>query len=203
MRERRTRQSIRWRGYDYRAGGYYFVTICTINREPLFCAIDDGDMLLNELGRVVEAEWFHSVKIRQELKLDAFIIMPNHLHGIVALSRPEVGAHGMRPPDHDGTYRGEQQLPDTLTAPVLQRPGRSLGAFVGGFKSAATRRVNEIRALAGTPVWQRNYYEHVIRDDDALARVRYYIVTNPENWHRDAENPAAPTSTRPARSDDE
>ncbi|MBA2278166.1 MAG: hypothetical protein H0W06_10430, partial [Chloroflexia bacterium] len=96
MRERPDRQSIRWRGYDYGAAGTYFITICTANREPLFGAICDGAMQLNPLGRAVEFEWFCSAEIRDEVTLDAFIVMPNHIHGIVLLT-DEVGAHGMRP----------------------------------------------------------------------------------------------------------
>jgi len=170
--EKHHRRSIRLRGYDYAQAGAYFVTICTQNRECLFGEIVDGQVALNVPGEVVAEEWLRSARIRGEIELDAFVVMPNHLHGIVVIR--DVGAHGRAP----------------LPSPP-HRPPRSLGSFVAGFKSVSTKRINAIRGTPGVPVWQRNYREHVIRDDHDLGRVRRYIAENPLRWDEDPENPNA------------
>jgi len=165
------RRSIRLREYDYAQAGAYFVTICTQHRECLFGEVVDGQARLSMPGEVVAAEWLRSARIRGEIELDAFVVMPNHVHGIVVIR--DVGAHGRAP----------------LPSPP-HRPPRSLGSFVAGFKSAATKRINAIRGTPGLPGWQRNYYEHVIRDEDDLDRVRRYIAENPLRWDEDPENQA-------------
>jgi REP element-mobilizing transposase RayT len=151
------------------------VTICAHSQECLFGEIIDGEMRLNAYGEVVEEEWLRSAEIRSEIELDAFVVMPNHLHGIVIImdhihlqSDPMVGAHGRAP---------------------LRREPRSLGSFIAGFKSAVTKRINSLRGTPGAPVWQRNYYEHIIRDEHDLACIREYIATNPLRWDQDTENP--------------
>ena len=197
---RHHRRSIRLRGYDYAQPGGYFVTICTYNREPLFGHVENGEMVLNEYGEMVRDEWFRSAEIRGEIELfpDEFVVMPNHIHGIVWIvktdepagygenARPTVGAHGRAPTVVRATGRSPLQIP-----PARPRgpAARSLGSFVAGLKSAVTKRINEIRGTPGAPVWQRNYYEHVIRNDDALNRIRAYIETNPLRWMLDRENP--------------
>ena len=161
------RRSIRLRGYDCTKPGAYFLTICTADRAPLFGEVFDGDMRLNGLGQIIENEWLRSETIRPEIVLDAFVVMPNHLHGIVFITSGrepaggDVGAHGHTP---------------------LRRPPRSLGSFVAGFKSAAALRGNRHRGTPGLPLWQRGTYEHIIRDGQALARIRRYIVSNPARW---------------------
>jgi len=170
------RHSVRLPTYDYRQPGAYFVTLVTCHRQCLFGEIADGHVSLTDYGEVVEREWLRSTKIRCEIQLDAFVVMPNHIHGIVIMgAQTIVGAHGRAP------LR-------------LHRSPRSLGSFVAGFKSAATRRINEARGTPGIPVWQRNYYEHVIRDEEELDRVRQYVTDNPECWEQDPENPVCQPS---------
>jgi Transposase and inactivated derivatives len=171
--EKHHRHSIRLKEYDYTQVGAYFVTICTWGRECLFGEIVDGEMRLNECGHIVTNEWARSCEIRQEIELDEWIIMPNHVHGIVIITN--VGAHGRAPLQHDNT--------------VLHRKPRSLSSFIAGFKSSATKRINETRGLPGVPVWQRNYYEHVIRNEESLNEIRQYIAENPMRWAEDEENP--------------
>jgi len=168
--EKHYRHSIRLQNYDYTQEGAYFVTICAYQRECLLGQIVDGEMVLSEYGRIAQEEWLQSAAIRRELELDAFVVMPNHIHGVVAIisAVPHVGAHGVRP---------------------LQRKPRSLGAFIAGFKSTTTRRINEPRGTPNALVWQRNYYDHIIRSERALEYVRDYIATNPLRWHLDRENP--------------
>jgi REP element-mobilizing transposase RayT len=177
------RQSIRIRGHDYAGEGAYFVTICAKGRECVFGDIADGQMRLNEVGRIVEEEWLRSAGIRREIELDEFVIMPNHMHGVVILTKCAVGAHrstlGEGPPPRVGAHG---------RAP-LQRAARSLGSFIAGFKASVTKRINGIRGTPGRPVWQRNYYEHIIRNDEDLARIRKYVHENPLRWDLDEENP--------------
>ncbi|MCJ7509681.1 MAG: hypothetical protein MUP14_02165 [Dehalococcoidia bacterium] len=174
---RHHRRSIRLPAYDYAQAGAYFVTMVTHQRQCLFGEIVGGQMRLAAYGQVVSEQWLRSALVRGEIELDAFIVMPNHIHGIVIIrAQPmDVGAH-----DRVGAHG---------RAPQLYRPPRSLGSLVAGFKSAATKRVNEIRGMLGIPVWQRNYYERVIRNDEELNRIRQYMIDNPAHWEEDSENP--------------
>jgi putative transposase len=176
------RRSIRLREYDYRQTGAYFVTIVAHDRAALFGKIADCEMRLNEFGQIVEKEWQKSSVIRSEIELDVFVIMPNHIHGILNVIVEGVAAPGRSPRSGPAPH--------------------SFDAFVAGFKSAVTTRINELRHTRGTQVWQRNYYEHVIRNDDELLRVREYIVNNPLDWDNDRENPSRTVdlkSVRPRR----
>lgn len=149
------RRSIRLRGFDYSSPGAYFITVCTARRTPLFANA--------RLARVAQGQWLASVEHRPEIALDRFVVMPDHIHGIVWITA-EFPPRG----------RGSKQ-----TARVA--PG-SLPAFVRAYKSAVTREVNLLRGTPGGPVWQRNYYEHVVRNEADLDRIRKYIVENPARW---------------------
>lgn len=182
--DRHHRRSVRLPGYDYAAAGTYFVTLCAAERKALFGQVVRGDVELNEYGEIVLQEWHRSLEIRPGIGLDAVVVMPNHLHGIATFGA-SVGASvdvGETAVGVVGDVRAHRCAP-------LQRRPRSLGSFVAGFKAATTKRINEGRGLPGTPVWQRNYHEHVIRSDDAYARIYNYILTNPLRWMLDRENP--------------
>jgi len=164
------RKSIRLRGYDYSSCGAYFVTICTQDRLDLFGEVKGGEMRLKEYGVIVADEWWRSEQIRKEIKLDEFIVMPNHLHGIVFIGNI-VGANGRSP---------------------LQRTNmgsKTLSSFMAGYKSSVAKQINILRQMPGIPVWQRNYYEHIIRNERELKALREYIINNPVNWNMDMENP--------------
>lgn len=168
----RHRHSIRLQGYDYSQAGAYYITIVTWQRERLFGEVVDGGIQLNPLGEIVRREWFKTAELRQNVELfeDEFVVMPNHVHGIIVIT---------------DTGRG-----DRLVAPTPQ-PGpapRSIGAMIAGFKSAVTKRINERRNSPGVPVWQRNYYEHIIRTEQEHQRIYAYILANPLNWENDGEN---------------
>ena len=165
------RRSRRLKGYDYSQAGAYFITICTRNRECTFGDVIDGEMLSNEAGHIVMEEWMKSADIRGEIELDAFAVMPNHVHGIIVITDR---CRGVWPYAPTGTLRS---------------PSRTAGALVRAFKSACTLHINQMHNARGTPVWQRNYYEHVIRDEDDLNRIREYILDNPARWEEDEENP--------------
>jgi putative transposase len=174
-RHKHHRRSIRLPGCDYAHPGVYFVTLCTYYRECLFGTVGAGGVRLSEWGRVARDEWLRTAQVRPEIELDAFIVMPNHIHGIVIITDDAVvGAQGLAP------LRKPPQ-----PQPALYRPPRSLGSFVAGYKMAVTKRINRLRDTPGARVWQRNYYERVIRDDGELARGRGYVAANPGRWAED------------------
>ncbi len=184
--ERHRRRSTRLRGYDYSRSGAYYVTICTWNRECIFGEIIADMMVLNEIGIIVDEEWRKSSLIRKEIELDDYVIMPNHLHGIVMIAnKSNVGAFGERP--HCGRFHGENIEDGSRSG--LRLKSKSLGSFMSGFQSSVTRRVTKIRQTPGGHVWQRNYYDHVIRNNEEFNRIKTYIRNNPAKWRTDRENP--------------
>jgi putative transposase len=170
----RHRRSIRLQGYDYTSAGVYFITIVTQDRKCLFGDVVNGQFRSNDWGQIVQDEWDRSALVRREIELDGFITMPNHVHAIIVIP----GAMGRA----------------TGRSPLQSGPAkRSLGAFVGGFKPAVTKRIKELRGSLDTPIWQRNYFEHIIRNEESLNRIRQYIFDNPVRWEFDRENPFAAT----------
>ena len=182
--KRHHRRSIRLKGYDYTQPGAYFVTICTYQRASLFGRVVDGEMAVNELGKIVREEWFRTARVRPYVELfdDEFVVMPNHIHGIIWIV-------------DDKHVAQRRCAPTGGITPTNVVPG-SLGAIIRAFKSIVTKRINALRGTPGAPVWQRNYYEHIIRTERALNRIRRYIVENPLRWHFDRYNPNA-TDTDP------
>lgn len=175
------RRSIRLKGYDYSQVGAYFITICAHNRQKLFGEIENGEMRLNEFGEIVQEEWLKTPAMRHNIETDEFIIMPNHFHGILIINPDNgatVGARCIVPLQRNSTH-----------VPLVERFGKptsnSIPSIIRGIKSAITKRVNVIRNTPGFPVFQRNYYEHVIRNDGDLNRIREYIINNPANWETD------------------
>jgi len=183
------RRSIRLRGYDYSRPGAYFVTLCTQNRECLFGNVTGGVMHLNELGKIIQSEWFRTKEIRNEIKLDAFVVMPNHLHGVVVIGENETEKSN----DSGRFVVGATGRSPLRTEPTKPGPrSRSLGAFIAGFKSITTKRIHTIPGMEFFRVWQRNYYERIVRDDNELNRIRWYIINNPKNWFLDVNNQTEP-----------
>jgi len=177
------RYSIRLKNYDYTQTGGYFITICTQYRECLFGDITNGKMILNECGKIVRNEWLKTAKIRREIKLDAYVVMPDHFHGILIINNCCTGT-ARRIHNGDGSTRGTARR-----APTMEQFGRpvpgSIPTMVRSFKSAVTKRINELRNTPGAKCWQRNYYEHIIRNENELNRIRQYIIHNPANWYND------------------
>ncbi|GBC77824.1 hypothetical protein HRbin08_01306 [bacterium HR08] len=192
--EKHHRRSIRLPGYDYTQRGAYFITLCTHDRACLFGEVVEGEMRLNALGEIVRVEWFRTAQIRPYVRLfdDEFVVMPNHVHGIIWIIDDDVGAT-RRVAQGVGATRCVAQGATRRVAPTGYPPrgpaSCSIGAIIGQFKSITTKRMNALRGTPGAPVWQRNYYEHIIRTEDALRRIREYIATNPMRWHLDRENP--------------
>jgi REP element-mobilizing transposase RayT len=132
-------------------------------------------MRVNSNGKIAHEEWLRSREIRKEIGLDVFVVMPNHIHGIVYIYDDVVGATSRSP------------LPKRDHHPHGPSP-KSLGSLVAGFKSSVAKRINSLKHTPGSPVWQRNYYEHIIRDEKDYERIANYIATNPTNWEEDEEN---------------
>ena len=172
------RRSIRLKGYDYSQAGYYFVTICCYQRQLLFGEIIDGAMRLNRYGEVV-AETYQWLSSRYPyVYLDEWIIMPNHFHGIIVLT--------------DIPRRGGSPIAPTQAIDLKQKR-KPLGQLIGAFKTVSSKNINIIRNAPGTPVWQRNYYEHIIRNENSLNNIRQYIINNPLSWHVDQLHPDNPS----------
>ena len=152
---RSRRSSPRLAGFDYAQEGYYFVTICTRGHEPLFGHIRDGTMHISQIGEVVEREWRAIPDYEPSTHLDAWIVMPNHIHGVISLHSFEDG------------------------------PTRGLSSIIAGFKGRSTRNVNRALGRDGTSSWERSFYDHVVRDDADLDRIREYIMNNPARWDAD------------------
>jgi len=174
------RKSTRLTGHDYSLGGAYFITICSHEQKCIFGGIADGEMRLSKLGGIVQEEWIRSDELRDEVRIDAFVVMPNHFHAIVFIDAP-IDNRGRRTKAINKSREERDGMPE---APV----SASLGALMSGFKSKVTLQVRRETGFSGKAVWQRNYYEHIIRNEDDYNAIRYYIETNPANWANDKEN---------------
>ena len=177
--EKHQRLSVRLKEYGCSQPSAYFVTICSWLRGSIFGEIINGKMELNEFGIVVERECLNNIKVLPNIKLDQFVVMPNHVHGIVFINRrgevasPKINA--------------QQTLPKGWEGSSLHKP--TLGQIVAYYKYMTTKQINIIRNTPGMPVWQRNYFEHVIRDENDLKNTREYILNNTLRWAFDKNNP--------------
>jgi REP element-mobilizing transposase RayT len=208
------RRSIRLKEYDYSLPGSYFITNCTQDHVCLFGEIINGEMILNEMGKIIADEWIKSAKIRNEIQFDEWVIMPNHFHAIAVISRvisrrddrpvipekitlPIVTKQDDRPVIPEKitlpivTKQDDRPVIPTVAIPpiISARPNgpkpQSIGALMAGFKSAVTTRINRLRRTPGVNIWQNNYWEHIIRDENECNRIRQYIIENPRNWDND------------------
>lgn len=177
------RRSIRLPGYDYSQEGGYFVTLCASGRACLFGGIIAGEMQLNTIGQMAEKEWKRLERRFPHIELDEFVVMPNHVHGIIFIMGR--GAADTGSDDSSAILR---------RAPTREQFGHpvegSIPTIIRSYKAAVAYRYNRINGCSGNPVWQRNYYEHVLRNERDLDAVRRYIRNNPLQWHLDRENPA-------------
>jgi putative transposase len=183
------RRSIRLKGYDYSSPGAYFITICTHQRECLFGEIVDSEMQLNSVGLYIQSYW-QRLSLNFEIELDAFVVMPNHIHGIIWLGgnigRGEAFGPKIRKQHKDLCPNASPLQPHGT------QPG-SIGAIIQNFKSITTQRINRISRSNNNKIWQRNYYEHIIRTENSLQYIRQYIHHNPLSWHHDQLHPDNPS----------
>ena len=211
------RHSIRLKGYDYAQSGLYFITICCHNRACIFGHIENGIMIMNQYGKIAHNHWKNTIEIRNNIELHEFVVMPNHIHGIIQISRRgvshtphvynEMGLTDNIPTNdyHSSSLHGVSHTPHThnemgLTNNIptndfhssslhgvcdtpLRSPSQTIGAIIRGYKSSVTKQL-KLMGYNDT-IWQRNYYEHIIRNAQSYIHISNYITNNPVNWDKD------------------
>ena len=183
-------ESARYQNWDYTSNGYYFVTICTYNREYFFGDVVADKMQLSPIGKIVTEEWQKTAQIRSYIELDEWVIMPNHLHGIIIIKNQppplivETPRWGV---SQQATFHPEETFRWNVSTKSRLKP-KSLGSIIGQIKTACTRRIWE--AGFDDFEWQDRFYDHIIRDDESLHYIRQYIINNPLKWELDKNNPA-------------
>jgi len=218
------RRAMRLPGYDYTQPGAYFVTICVQNRKCLFGTITDQEMQLNEIGQIVIDCWNHIPQHFPSVELYEYVVMPNHMHGIIAwgIPKPEdphppttvgarsprpsqtaapfentknVGARSPRPSNNNVRNVGARSPRPSNNNPnrVNETPAPSLGKIIAYFKYQSTKRINQHYNTPGMRLWQKNYHDHIVRDDPNLQRLREYIQINPMKWELDQLHPDNPS----------
>jgi putative transposase len=197
------RRSIRLKGYDYTRAGAYFITICTQDRACLFGDIAGGEMRLNGMGRIVDDTWRWLGKQYDYVEIAEYVVMPNHLHGIIVMGDngddgdgvdgcPGRGGSRTAP---TGATPKTAPAPETATHPTdnsetgLPKRRKTVGRLIGAFKTVSTKQINIMRETPGAQIWQRDFYEHIIRNDDEYRRIAAYIINNPGKWDLDKINP--------------
>jgi putative transposase len=178
------RKSIRLKNYNYTQQGAYYITICASKRvcrggsrtsldihHNTFGHIKNGKMILNDIGKIIHDSWLWLADQYAYVGLDKFIIMPNHMHGVILLMDTMGMVIKVK-----GASRGAP------TSRMLHKP---LGQLIGAFKTVSTKKINAIRNTSGVRLWQRDFYEHVISDESDFSRIREYIINNPKNWEND------------------
>ncbi|NJD59097.1 MAG: hypothetical protein C3F13_03900 [Anaerolineales bacterium] len=169
------RRSIRMKGYDYSMEGAYFVTITTFQRKCLFSEVVNGEIRLSSYGLIAHEQWNRLQKRFPPSEFTTFVIMPNHMHGIIHLVR---GAGQV-------SKMGHEKIPSLRPYSDHNVTPGSLGAIVKAYKASVTYRINAIRGYTNPPVWQRNYYEHIIRNEREYKQITDYIEANPATWIED------------------
>jgi REP element-mobilizing transposase RayT len=179
------RQSIRLHGYDYSQTGTYFVTICTYKKEHFFGEIINAEMKLNVIGQYAFYQWKKIPHRFNDVELDEFIIMPNHIHGIIVINRRGEGSEneslgGKRRLFSDSSpLHHDEQLQHNGTLPG------SIGAIIQNYKSGISRKISTMPGMKNVKLWQMNYYDHIIRNEEDHARIVEYIQQNPVQWEQD------------------
>lgn len=154
---------MRLKNYNYSKTGYYFVTICANNRKYIFGDIEDDKMILNLYGKIIKNTWLEIPKHLRNVELDAYVVMPNHIHGIIIINSPVGYGHAR-----------------------TVKTNNNLSNIIGSFKSAATRKINQLSSIHFK--WQRFFYDHIIRTEKSLNNIREYITNNPTTWNNDENN---------------
>lgn len=210
-------ESHRMPNWDYSDNGIYFLTICVNNRLCLFGNVENDKMILNEYGKIAHDEWKKSFEIRSEIQLDEFVIMPNHLHGIVIINNDNKqnncsdrdgthGSHGSHVETHgrvslqlSQSIQSTKPIQSTQSIPPLQqklyRKPKSISSFIAGYKSSVTTKINHIILKNNgqlfnrkNRLWQINYHDRIVRNKNEFERIKQYIINNPKNWENDRNN---------------
>ena len=185
------RRATRLRDYDYSQPGAYFVSICVQHRKCLFGTITDGKMRLNKIGQIVVECWNCVPQHFPSVELGESVVMPNHMHGIISWGITETRTpHPQENPNRRGEVPSSDDVNPNRRGEV---PSPALGKIIAYFKYQSTKHINQHRNMAGTRIWQRNYHDHIIRDDTDLQRLRQYIQDNPMKWELDQLHPDNPS----------
>lgn len=169
-----TCNSLRLPGHDYRLPRWYFITTNTYRRAPHFGTIESGRMYLNKPGRIVAREWQRTEELRDNVELDAFTVMPDHVHGLLRLKAPRHTSLEMTPmPTEEGEALRE----------FGNAVAHSLSTIIGCFKAAVTRRIHRLDGWGHVEIWQSSFHDHILRTQSAVERTRRYIRTNPRRAH--------------------
>jgi putative transposase len=194
-------ESIRLKNWDYGSAGFYFVTICARNRECFFGDVIDGKVVLSDAGKLVAEEWQKTPTIRQTVELDEWVVMPNHVHGIVVIKGNEAGLNvsdlsihntrsftNIKPDSDPADMNAGRETRHRRVSTKVQLQAGSLGAIVNQFKSVCTKHIRK----SGHELfdWHPRFYDHIIRSDKVLKEIREYIFNNPAKWELDRNNPA-------------
>lgn len=192
------RRSIRLKGYDYSQPGLYFITLCCQNRYPYFGKIENGEIHLNELGKIAFEEWLNTESVRDNVKLHSFVVMPNHFHAIIEIL----------------FSKKEQNSEVNLLDITFKSPSQTIGSIIRGYKGATAKKIKIFLGMGEsndegkgenkgeskgegkgelqfaltaptTKIWQRDYYEHIIRNEEAYQKISEYIINNPKKWEED------------------
>ena len=193
--------STRLQNWNYGWNAIYFVTICTKDRQQYFGEIIDGEMHLSSVGAIADVLWHELTNHFDGIELDAFVVMPNHIHGIVVINDGNNGTttgdngtttvettHALSlQPSPQPSPQSAPQSPQTIGQQRFQHQGaKTLSSIVGSYKSAVSRHAHR---LGYEFAWQSRFYDNIIRNDDALDRIQNYIYNNPDNWNEDKFNP--------------
>ena len=162
------RRSIRLQYFDYTNPGMYYITICVKHELDIFGKVKNGQMILNKYGQIAKSEWVKTNTIRKNMSIGEYIIMPDHIHGIIIINNKCRGTVHRAP-----TY-------EKFGKPV----SNSVPTIIRYYKGAVTKRINILRNTVGAIIWQRNYYEHIIRNKNEYYTIRQYIIDNPKNWRQ-------------------
>jgi putative transposase len=166
MKEFKSRKPNRLKKYDYAINGYYYVTICTCDRQEIFGKVENTEMIINQYGEIAKNTWLQVPKHFKNIELDEFIIMPNHIHGIIIINNPVGTGHAL--------------------SSMKNIKNNNLSVIIGSFKSAASKQINQLNNINFK--WQRSFYDHIIRTTHSLQNIREYIINNPKTWSSDENN---------------
>jgi len=172
-------ETTRLKNWDYTSDGRYFITVCTIGRKNLFGTIENGIIILNENGRIVEQCWFDLPNHYSNLILDAFVVMPNHIHGIMIIDNSIVET-GFKPVSTETGFKPVSTDSKSKMHGIFE--------FVRALKTFSSRRMNNLENTAGKQRWQTRFHDHIIRDEQELIRIQQYIHNNPSSWDNDSLN---------------
>ncbi|PIP17282.1 MAG: transposase [Candidatus Portnoybacteria bacterium CG23_combo_of_CG06-09_8_20_14_all_37_13] len=180
------RRSIRLKEYDYSSYGWYFVTICAQDRELYFGNVENGCLKLSKFGEIAQKYLLQIPEHFQNTEIDEYIVMPNHIHAVIIIENDNSVGVIHELPLQNGLI---QQSPEQWREWFKQRRQMLLPKIIGWFKMNSAKQINILLNQSGIPLWQRNYYERIIRNNKELNRIRQYIISNPDNWETDRNNP--------------